>query len=245
MRKQSVFQFYASLRDLLPEKPERGIVKYAFNGSPSVKDAMEALGVPHTEVAYINCNDSPVDFTFQLKGRETISIFPYHYRQTVHEKPLVPLMPPGRPSFIADIHLGKLARFMRVAGFDTLYEQKDMGDEKIAAIAAAEKRIVLTRDAGLLKRSAINYGYIPRSVDSRKQFREVTQRYRLKSLFIPFSRCVHCNGLITKIDKKKVERELPEGIKRNFDEIFICLNCRHLYWQGSHYKRINDMLERI
>ncbi|MDH3973635.1 MAG: Mut7-C ubiquitin/RNAse domain-containing protein [Deltaproteobacteria bacterium] len=245
MARLSEFEFFSSLRYFLPEEFKNGTLEYPFNGSPSVKDAIEALGAPHTEVAFIICNGRPVDFTFQLKGGENIAVYPYHHRRGKTEKPISPLMPPKRPSFIADVHLGRLARFMRVAGFDTLYEKEDPGDETIAAVASKESRIVLTRDVGLLKRSVVHYGYILRSSSSRLQFSEVVERYSLKPIFRPFGRCVHCNGLIGKIKKKEIESSLPEGIRRDFDKFFICSECSHVYWEGSHYKRISDMLKHV
>jgi len=242
MNNLTTFHFVDSLKDFLLARHGGQSIEYHFNGSPSVKDAMEALGVPPPEVAYIVCQGVYIDFNHQLRGGEYISFYPYCRPPLEGVKPLFPLMPVGRPLFIADVHLGRLARYMRVAGFDTIYEKKDMGDEAITAIAAAENRIVLTRDVGLLKRSIINYGYILRSSNSRQQFKEVVARYFLKPLFMPFSKCVHCNGLIKSIDKKEVMSSLPDGIKSNFEKFSICSQCGHIYWEGSHYKRIRIML---
>lgn len=246
MDKRARFEFFGSLNFFLREEScGQGMVDYVFSGMPSVKDSIEALGVPHTEVAYIADRGRAIDFTFRLAGQESIEVYPYDHIHISAAIPLSPLVPEGNPSFIADVHLGRLARYLRVAGFDTIYEKKDLGDEAIAHIAAKEERIVLTRDVGLLKRSIIHYGYVPRSSNSRQQFREVVNRYSLKKLFNAFSRCVHCNGFIDNVEKKEIEDSLPEGIKRDFDNFFMCLQCRHVYWKGSHYKRISHMFEQV
>jgi uncharacterized protein with PIN domain len=207
-----------------------------------VKDTIESLGVPHTEVGLILAGEKPVDFTHLLCDGEELSIYPHDGIPATHIKHRLPFMPEGRPAFILDVHLGRLARYLRVAGFDSIYNSEDMGDEAIAYTACREGRIVLTCDRGLLKRSNVMYGKLLRSRESRGQLREVVARYGLKGLFKPFSRCIHCNGLIETANKEDVLQHLPAGIKRDFDDFYRCSDCGHIYWQGSHYKRIQGLL---
>ncbi len=240
-----LFRFFGELNDFLDVTERNGKIEYAIDGNPSVKDAMEAIGIPHPEVGLIVVNGNPVDFTHQGKDGEFVEVYPLYGAPSHLASRVVPFRPEEEPRFVLDVHLGRLARFLRVAGFDVLYENEDMGDKKIAEISAAEERILLTRDVGLLKRSVVRFGHWLRNRDSREQFKEVVNYYGLKKLFDPFSRCVSCNGSVGLIPKKRVEHRLPEGIRRDKKEIFECENCKQLYWKGTHYRRVKAFLDAI
>jgi len=242
MNKQTNMVFYGDLKALLAPEHEAGGVLFRFGRTPSVKDAIESLGVAHTEVGLIVAGGQAVDFAHHLRNGEEISVYPHGGIPGTHINHRLPFMPEGPPTFILDVHLGRLARYLRVAGFDAIYSSEDMGDEVIADIACREGRIVLTCDRGLLKRSKITYGHLLRSRKSREQLREIVALYSLKNLFKPFSRCIHCNGLIEGAKKEDVLHRLPAGIKRDFDDFYRCSDCGHVYWQGSHYKRVKNLL---
>ena len=248
MKQRSFFNFHGCLNDFLAKEDRGQALEYRVESTPAIKDAIEATGVPHPEIGLIVAEGEAVPFSYLLKGGEEVHIYPQHevpepFKHSV--SPLLPVREGEGPAFIVDVHLGRLARYLRVAGIDTLYENEDMGDEKIAGIASREDRIVLTRDVGLLKRSAVKYGHWIRNKSSRAQLREVVSHYELKRHLLPFSRCVHCNGLIGPIEKSAVERKVPQGIRRDFNSFFICTSCGHLYWKGSHYKRILDLLRSV
>ncbi|MBE9535021.1 MAG: twitching motility protein PilT [Proteobacteria bacterium] len=242
MKKQAKLIFYGELKELLAPEHKAGTVLFRFERSPSVKDTIESLGVPHTEAGLIIAGEEAVGFTHLLRDGNEIRVYPHDGIPDIYREHRLPFMPEGSPAFILDVHLGRLARYLRIAGFDTIYSPEDMGDEVIADAACREGRIVLTCDRGLLKRSNVRYGHLLRSRDSRGQLREVVARYSLKNLFKPFSRCIHCNGSIEEAKKEDVLQGLPAGIKRDFDDFYRCSNCGHVYWQGSHYKRIQDFL---
>jgi len=248
MKKSSFFNFHGCLNDFLAGEDRGRAFKYRFESTPAIKDAIESMGVPHPEIGLIVAEGKALPFSYLLKGGEEVHVYSHHeaperFKHLV--APLFPVREGGAPAFIVDVHLGRLARYLRVAGIDTIYENKDMGDEKIANIASREKRVVLTRDVGLLKRSAVEHGHWMRNKNSWAQLREVVSHYGLKRHFIPFSRCVHCNGLIKPIEKSTVEEKLPPGIRRDFESFFICRSCGHLYWEGSHYKRIVELLSSL
>lgn len=248
MKKSSFFNFHGCLKDFLTEEDRGYALEYSFESTPTIKDAIEATGVPHPEIGLIVAEGEALPFSYLLKGEEEVHIYPHHEVPEELRHLVAPLLPAREgepPTFIVDVHLGRLARYLRVAGFDTIYENEDMGDEKIAYIASLEGRVVLTRDVGLLKRSAVKYGHWIRNKNSRAQLREVVSHYGLKRHFIPFSRCVHCNGFIRPIEKSAVEEKLPPGIRRDFKNFFSCASCGHLYWEGSHYKRILELLNSV
>jgi uncharacterized protein with PIN domain len=143
--------------------------------------------------------------------------------------------------FIADAHLGRLAAYLRLAGFDTVYEAP-WDDAVLARRSANEDRTLLTRDRGLLKRSIIRRGYFVESTDSREQFAEILDRFRLRAAMRPFSRCARCNTLLHRVMKADVLDRLPPRTRLHFDEFLECPTCRRVYWRGSHYERIAKFL---
>lgn len=240
----SFFHIHGPLTDFLEGTGRKRTVEFKFFNRPSVKDAFEAIGIPHPEVGLILIDNRPVGFGYNMTGGEKIDLYSHIDCPENFDEFRLPFRPSGRLSFILDVHLGRLARYMRAAGIDTIYEKEDMGDETIAGIAHKEKRIVLTRDVALLKRSSVIYGHWMRNTESRAQFREAVRHYGLKKIFRPFSRCAHCNGPIEKVEKSKVAGRLPKGVRQNFNNFFACTVCGQVYWEGTHYKRIAEFLEK-
>ncbi len=235
--------FYAELNDFLSKKNRNKTVKHTFNNSTIVKDTIEAMGVPHPEVAVIKVNGQAVMFDYKINHNDKVEIYPYLYLDDI--QPITPLLPKAKPSFILDVHLGGLARYLRMAGFDTLYNNEDWGDKYIADTGGKENRIVLSRDVGLLKRSSVIYGYFVRKKDSLEQFNEIVQRYQLKQCFTPFSICIKCNGKILSIAKNEIENILEEGTKKEHNEFWQCTSCKQVYWKGTHFKKMEELIKNI
>lgn len=238
------FRFYEELNDfIVPEKRKKRF-NYDFNGHPSVKDAIEAIGVPHTEVDLIMVNGSSVGFDYQLQDNDDIAVYPVF--ESLDILPLVKLRqkPLRRSRFILDVHLGKLAGLLRLLGFDALY-QNDYDDHEIVDIATREKRIVLTRDQGLLKHKSLTHGYWLRSQQTLEQLEEVCLRYDLFSQIQPFHRCIKCNGLLVPVEKEKIEHQLPPQVAQTYSRYRRCQSCRQIYWQGSHYDELQKIVKRI
>lgn len=212
---------------------------FTFNDKPSVKDSIQALGLPHIEVAAIEVNDQLVDFNYLLKDADRVRVYPYP-----HQSPIRSLTPKGGPRFLADVHLGGLRRYLNFAGIDCLYFSKDIGDAALAKLANKESRILLSRDVGLLKRSEVPFGRWIRSTDSVEQLKEVVQHYSLKRHVQPFSRCAKCNGELEERSKHEIEDELPSSVFEQYDAFKQCNSCKQVYWKGSHYDRILEILDQ-
>jgi uncharacterized protein with PIN domain len=244
---QAIFHFHGVLNDFLPAELADRAGPYQFTGRPAIKDAIEAIGVPHTEVAVILVNGTAVNFSYGLQYDDDVHVYPHAAHPEVAGQYLQDFLPAGQPAFVLDVHLGKLARYLRTAGFDTIYSTVDMGDAAIANIAESDERIVVTRDVGLLKRSRIRYGYWLRQTESRAQFRELVSHYQLKPLFRPFSRCPHCNDKVSIVDKEKVSDCLPARIVNDpaLKDFVQCLGCGHVYWQGSHYTHMQHFFDSV
>ena len=242
--KRAYVRFYAELNDFLPPSRRRQATRYGFVVSGSVKDMIESVGVPHTEVDLILANGEPVDFAYLVRDGDKISVYPTF--QSLDISPILRLRPqPIRESrFVADAHLGRLAAYLRMLGFDTLY-RRDYRDQEVAKVSAAERRILLTRDRGLLKRNIVTRGYCVRETNPARQLVEVLQRFNLIQSIAPFRRCIHCNALLRSVAKELVIHRLLPETKRYYDEFFLCPECNRIYWKGSHYRRMQHFIDNV
>jgi len=242
-RPTSEFRFYEELNDFLPVECRRRPITIELDRGRSVKDAIESAGVPHPEVDLILVDGESVGFDHVLRGGERVAVYPVFERLDI--TPLVHLRPaPLRdPRFVLDSHLGKLARHLRLAGFDALWD-KDYVDEEIVRLSLAEKRIILTRDLGLLKRGAVERGYFVRSTDSEIQLAEVVRSLQLERLLRPFSRCRECNVELSEAPKASVSDRIPELVREHYARFKLCTACGRVYWEGTHYARLKQMLAR-
>ena len=239
----AAFRFHADLNDFLPKENRQGDIRVSFNGHETVKHLIEALGVPHTEVDIILVNGVSVDFTHQPGRDDQVDVYPARAWQGAS---IVHLQPefPDQPRFVLDSHLGKLASYLRLFGFDALY-RNDFGDEELAEISDHEDRILLTRDRGLLKRNQVKHGYCVRGKIPREQVVEVLHRYSLEDRIEPFSRCARCNGLLTPVSKTEVYERLEPKTKLYYDDFRICRDCDQIYWKGSHYERMEKAIQEL
>jgi uncharacterized protein with PIN domain len=232
------------LNDFLPEKKRKVTFTVNFNGNPAVKDVIESLGVPHTEVDLILINSRSVDFDYQLKTGDNVSVYPVFESLDISNVTHLRKKPLRLSKFILDVHLGKLANYLRMLGFDALYNN-DYSDSRIVSIATAEKRIILTRDIGILKIKEVTHGYWVRSQNPRTQLKEVLHRFDLKSSVRPFYRCMTCNGLIKKVTKESIQDRLDEMTKKYYNDFYLCSSCGKIFWQGSHYDKMKRFIEEI
>jgi uncharacterized protein with PIN domain len=239
------FRFYEELNDFLPPARRKVAFAHAFKQRASVKDMIESLGVPHTEIDLILVNGVSVDFAYIVRAEDRISVYPMF--ESFDIAPLGRLRPkPLRdPRFILDTHLGKLARYIRLVGFDTLYDNASH-DEALAETAAAEQRILLTRDIGLLKRKQVLRGYFVRATSPRIQLREIIDRFDLRTLAKPFTRCVRCNVGLLDVGRHDLQNEeVPAAVLERFERFRLCPGCDRVFWQGSHYERMQCYIEEL
>ena len=229
-------RFYEELNDFLPPAHRKATISHAFDRRASVKDMIESFGVPHTEVDIILVNGNSVDFSYIVQDGDLISVYPVF--ESLDITPLLRLRPkPLRfPRFILDANLGRLARYLRLLGFDCLY-QNNYDDVTVANISSENHRVVLTRDRALLQRKMITHGYFVREVLPRRQVKEILSRFDLYRLIKPFSRCTRCNGELRPIEKQMILERLEPKTKKYYDAFLICPLCSQIYWQGSHHAR--------
>jgi uncharacterized protein with PIN domain len=244
VRSFAEFRFYEELNDFLAPEVRKKSFAVQIDRARSVKDAIESSGVPHTEVDLVLVDGVSVGFAHVLRGGERVAVYPVFERLDI--APLVHLRPaPLRETrFILDAHLGKLARHLRLAGFDSLW-RNDYGDEEIVSIAVAQKRVILTRDKGILKRSVVQRGHFVRETDSEKQLAEIIRAFQLEHALRSFTRCRECNAPLQEIAKDSLEGRVPEKVRLALDRFNECPQCRRIFWEGSHYERMRRVLHGI
>lgn len=229
------FRFYEELNDFLPLEKRKTTFQYAFYGTPSLKDAIEALGVPHTEVDLILVNGTAKKFSSKLNPADRVAVYPVSH---LRKQPL------RKPKFILDVHLGKLARYLRLLGFDVLY-QNNYEDTQIVKLAQQKRRIILTRDIGLLKNKKVLRGYWLRSTQPKQQLQEIVLRFDLANKIKPFIRCLECNGKIITVGKKLVDKRLAAATRKYYEKFYRCHHCKRIYWQGSHYQKLKKIVDEF
>lgn len=234
------FRFYEELNDFLKPLQRKRALRYRFSGHPGIKDPIEAFGVPHTEVELIVVNGESVGFDYRLQPGDRVAVYPVF--ESFDVSPLLRLRdaPLRRTAFVLDVNLGKLARRLRMLGFDALYDNA-YHDSQVADIAAREHRIVLTRDRRLLFARRINHGYWVRAVDPDRQVAEVLERFDLHGSIRPFARCMACNGVVEPVDKAAVWDRLEPKTRLYYDRFYRCAGCGRVYWAGTH---VDDMRQR-
>ena len=231
---------YAELADLV----EASELDVPFGRPRSVKDLVESVGIPHPEIGLLLVDGEAVDFDCLLTGGERVAAYPPFCELVPGSDAYLWPPPPEPRRFVLDVHLGTLARRLRLLGFDSWY-RTDTDDAELARVAVDEQRILLTRDRELLMRRVIRHGYCPRSDDPDEQALEVVRRYGLAERRATLSRCVRCNGELTTVNKAEVEAQLPPRTRRAFDTFARCRDCGQLYWPGSHVEAVNGFLERV
>jgi uncharacterized protein with PIN domain len=242
--RRAYFRFYAELNDLLPQARRGVTFPHEFHGRPSVKDVIESLGVPHTEIDLILADGESVDFSWIVRDGSRVSVYPVF--ESIDITPLARVRPAplGDPRFVLDGHLGRLTRYLRMLGFDVRW-RRDAADAELARVAAAEHRVLLTRDSGLLKRRIVSHGYRVRQVDPRAQLAEVVHRLDLLRSIAPFRRCLRCNDLLETARKEDVAADLPPRVLDRHDAFRRCPSCQRVYWAGSHHRRMERFISDL
>jgi uncharacterized protein with PIN domain/sulfur carrier protein ThiS len=238
------FRFYEELNDFLKKQYRKHRFNITFHGATTVKDAIESLGVPHTEVDLITVNGNSVNFSYRIQNNDDIAVYPVYESFDISELQLLRNHVKREPKFILDVHLGKLVKYLRMAGFDCLYESS-LNDSEIINISLLQKRIILTRDKGILKNGKVTHGMFIRATMPKEQFREVISRLQLERFIKPFSRCTACNELIYRVDKEEIINQLLPLTRNYYSDFYQCSGCKKIYWEGSHFKRMKQFLDNF
>jgi uncharacterized protein with PIN domain len=226
------FLFHDRLNYFLARDRREHQIAVDFKGRQSVKHLAESLGVPHPEIGRIQVKGRDAALGTITQDGDRVEVYPIENGCFVE------------PRFLLDCHLGRLTAHLRMLGFDCLY-QNDFDDSNMAEIVHQGGRILLTRDRRLLMRKVVLHGYCLRSLDSLGQLTEVIQRFELVNKIQPFHRCLRCNHPLEPVGKDAVLDRLEPLTKQYFNEFHICPACGQIYWKGSHYERMQKLIEGI
>lgn len=240
----ATFRFYEELNDFLPPWRRQQEFACACARAATVKHMVEALGVPHTEVELLLVNGESVGFEHRLEDGDRVAVYPVFEAFDVTPLVRVREKPLRVTRFVADAHLGGLAHLLRMAGFDTLYDNH-FDDAEIEALAARDGRIVLTRDRELLKRSSITHGCYLRARKSALQLAELFERLDLKRSARPFTLCLNCNTPLHAVDKAIVAHRLPPGVRERHQRFSTCDTCNKVFWEGTHWHSMKNLIDGL
>jgi uncharacterized protein with PIN domain len=226
-------EFAPELHVFVPQARRTGALRAATDGVSSLGHVVESLGVPLTEVGALVVDGREVSVSHVPAAGESVTV------RTVAR----PQRVPGAPlRFLLDVHLGTLARRLRLLGVDTAYESTDIGDPALAARSAAEQRVMLSRDRGLLRRRELWAGAFVYSTRPEEQLRDVLDRFQPD--LRPWTRCTACNGLLRKATKDEVADQLKHGTHATYDVFAQCTECGRAYWKGAHHEQLEAIVER-
>lgn len=241
--KEIEVRFYAELNDFLPADRRQVAFRHSFEGTPSIKDTIEAIGVPHTEIDVILVNGRSVDFTYRLQGREHVSVYPVFERFDISDVTRLRPTPLRVTRFIADVHLGTLARYLRLLGFDTAWE-RGLSDEDIIERSVREQRIILTRDRAILRHGRVTHGHWLRTTESQRQLDEVVRALDLSGAIRPYTRCMQCNGVLRGAAPGEIADDVPRRVLELHHAFSKCDACGRVYWAGSHRDKLDAIVAR-
>jgi uncharacterized protein with PIN domain len=235
---------YAELNDFLPPELRGTTVRREVREHQTVKDVIEAAGIPHTEVDLVVIGGEPVGFSHRPVSGDRLAVYPVF--ESLDVAPIARLRPaPLRdPRFVVDVNLGRLARHLRLLGLDVRFDPA-LDDEALARVSATEQRTLLTRDRGLLKRRNVTHGLFVREDRPFDQVVAVVRRLDLSTRLAPFTRCLRCGGVLAAVDKDEVLDRLQPLTRMHYDEFHRCTNCGHLYWRGSHHARLVRLVDEV
>jgi uncharacterized protein with PIN domain len=244
MQRSVSLRFYAELNDHLEAEQRFRTLDKPLLMPRTTKDLIESFGVPHTEVDLILVNGLSAAFSDLVRAGDRVSVYPVFESFDIGAVTRVRPQPLRETKFVLDVHLGRLAVYLRMLGFDARY-QSCLSDEELAEISVHEHRILLTRDRGLLKRNLVTHGHWLRETDSRRQTAEVLDRFDLAYAIRPFTRCLVCNAVLEDVDKDLVRDVIPQRAAELHDEFRRCADCGRVFWKGLHYRRMESWVREL
>jgi uncharacterized protein with PIN domain len=235
------FRVYAELNDFLRADRRQVVFEYFYHGPVTIREAIESLGIPHSSVDLVLVNGEPVDFDCHLVDNDFISVYPVFELLDISTFSKIRKDTLRNIRFIVDAHLGKLAKNLRIMGFDALY-RNNYTDNEIRLIARLQHRIILTKDKGLLMAKNVARGYYVRSVKSKEQTTEVVRKFDLYSKIDPLSRCLICNRKLAELSPAAIPPDVLDNLGKRFEVFYKCLYCKKIFWKGSHYKSMAEAI---
>lgn len=214
----------------LPARIRSPSLRVRSDGTSSLGHLVESVGVPRTEVGSLTMNGRAVPASYRPSDGDVVDVGPVGRPQPV---------PAWPPRFVLDVHLGALARRLRLVGVDTAYSNQ-MDDDALIVQANEQRRVLLTQDRGLLRRRSLWLGGYVRGARPDGQLRDVLERFAPP--LAPWTVCTACNGPLSAVRKAEVDRQLQPGTRRTYDSFTRCQACGRVYWRGAHGRRLEAIV---
>jgi len=237
-------RFYEELNEFLPTEKRKVTFTHSIPVQTSAKDLIESFNIPHTQVQMILVNGEQKDFSYIVHDYDRISVYPFFHNFDIRSVSKIHHILPESIRFLVDQHLGTLARYLRMFGIDTAYNE-NLLDHDLAEKANREDRILITRDHSILKRNELKFGYYVYADNLDSQLEELTLQFNLTEYISLFSRCLECNSVLHRVEKAKIEHRLQNKVWEGHDTFTICENYDKIYWKGTHYQRMKQKIENI
>lgn len=241
---EAIFRFYEELNDFLPRHRRKTDFVLTSTDKRSIKDAIESLGVPHTEIDLILVNGKSVDFKYILQDQDRVSVYPVFESLNIADVTRLRKLPLRKSKFIADINLGKIAKYMRVLGLDLFFDPM-LSPREIVEISKTENRIILTTSRKLLKFKDVSHGIFVRPGPTVQQIKRIIDYLDIKNVVAPFSRCLRCNSLLTAVPKEEIVERIPPKARATCDAYAWCVTCDKIYWKGTHCIHMQTVVNKI
>jgi hypothetical protein len=235
---------YAELNDHLPVERRFVESRLVFEGTPTIRNLLETNGIPPAEVDLVLLNGVSVSFEAAVRQGDRLSAYPVFESFDISADQRVRDEPLRLPGFVLDVHLGKLASHLRMAGFDAVY-QNDYGDPELVEIACRDQRVLLSRDRQLIDKAQLDRAFRVRAENPEDQLAEVLERFQLQRRLRPFTRCLRCNELLITISINEIRDKIPERVRESQTIFRRCPVCQRIYWPGTHVERMSALMERV
>ena len=240
----ATFRFYEELNDFLPKHRRKTDFVIRSEEKRSIKDAIESVGVPHTEVDLILVNGESVDFGYIIRDQDRVSVYPVFESLNISNVTRLRKLPLRSTKFIADINLGNIAKYMRVLGFDLFFDPL-LSPREVVDISNRERRIILTTSRKLLKFKAVSRGMFVRPGTTVRQIQRIIDTLDISDRVDPFTRCLRCNSLLQAVPKERILDRIPLKTRAYCDAYVRCQSCDKIYWQGTHCRHMQKVVKQI
>jgi hypothetical protein len=235
---------YEELNEFLPIKKRKVEFPHSVAVQTSVKDLIESFNIPHTQVQMIMVNGEQQDFSYNIHDNDRVSVYPFFHSFDINSVSKIHHQLPDTIRFLVDQHLGSLARYLRILGIDTAYNE-DLSAHELVEKANFEDRILITKNHSILKWNELKFGYFVYADDLASQLKELVLQFKLRDHIFLFSRCLECNTPLNPIEKGQIKHRLPPKVQEKHDSFSHCQHCDKIYWKGTHYQRMQQKIENI
>jgi uncharacterized protein len=244
MKIETIVRVYEELNAFLPSHQQKKDFTIQIDSNTQIQELLDILKLPISKVDLILLNGESAGLDYQLNAGDRISIYPVFETFNIDSINRLREIPLRRLRFACDVHLGKLAKYLRMLGLDVFYKN-DIYYYQIINLSLEQERIILTKDNELVKDKRITRAYLVKQSNPRMQLFEIISYFDLIGIIKPLSRCLKCNLSVQPVEKNSIKKQVPAPILNLHQSFMKCYGCKRIYWMGSHYQAMMNWISRI